>query len=512
MGGDGAERGREEPNQSDAMLERECSRVARSYLYHMCENLGKYQQFLVDFEEKCGLALQKCVKYDAVSTQMGQLTMTDISHNWHTNAGALASDFPEIDQLPDHPDRQVLFVDDRLRRKANGTKAGESASIYGAATAEYYAKLRRAYARRLRLMDNGDVTDVGAKYASPNPSARRAQAVQLIKTPTNQVALDAVERAYLRLGKQSPAGKDQPNTRLIQQMATLGTSEEARMVRRRGRGRSGDAPVGGPAVDETVVADEIEGIGPVIGGREVATLQAQRLTHLSALVDGGKTRALKNAGRRGRGGTGAKTNGVGDWSAGGVASPLATRRDVGEEVFRQALHVFEQRVFDSSGRTLEDALVPRRPVKQTPKFETAVRADGSTFKHTFGNQHSALASLPSRRKPRKTKERKLRDRGLRSMARLDISLSESEDSRTGAEAPMCGVVGKSLVLDDVAQRSGRRRRSGLGNDRKYINVQDACKTGTSAKATRKDARRQKRRLSLARERDFFLQPPEMPDE
>ena len=130
------------------MLERECSRVARSYLYHMCENLGKYQQFLVDFEEKCGLALQKCVKYDAVSTQMGQLTMTDISHNWHTNAGALASDFPEIDQLPDHPDRQVLFVDDRVRRKANGTKAGESASIYGAATAEYYAKLRRAYARR----------------------------------------------------------------------------------------------------------------------------------------------------------------------------------------------------------------------------------------------------------------------------------------------------------------------------------------------------------------------------
>ena len=76
---------------------------------------------------------------------------------------------------------------------------------------------------------------------------------------------------------------------------------------------------------------------------------------------------------------------------------------------------------------------------------------------------------------------------------------------------MCGVVGKSLVLDDVAQRSGRRRRSGLGNDRKYINVQDACKTGTSAKATRKDARRQKRRLSLARERESFLQPPELTD-
>ena len=127
---------------------------------------------------------------------------------------------------------------------------------------------------------------------------------------------------------------------------------------------------------------------------------------------------------------------------GGVASPLATRRDVGEEVFRQALHVFEQRVFDSSGRTLEDALVPRRPVKQTPKFETAVRADGSTFKHTFGNQHSALASLPSRRKPRKTKERKLRDRGLRSIARLNMSLTESEDSRAGAEAPcLCAVWG-----------------------------------------------------------------------
>ena len=49
-----------------------------------------------------------CIKYThiwgQVNTQMGPMTLPDIGHNTHV------SDFPEIDKIPDHPDREVLFV------------------------------------------------------------------------------------------------------------------------------------------------------------------------------------------------------------------------------------------------------------------------------------------------------------------------------------------------------------------------------------------------------------------
>jgi len=39
-----------------------------------------------------------------VNTQMGPMTLPDIGHN------ARVSDFPEIDKIPDHPDRYALVV------------------------------------------------------------------------------------------------------------------------------------------------------------------------------------------------------------------------------------------------------------------------------------------------------------------------------------------------------------------------------------------------------------------
>ena len=39
---------------------------------------------------------------------MGPMTLPDIGHN------ARVSDFPEIDKIPDHPDREVLFLEDGL--------------------------------------------------------------------------------------------------------------------------------------------------------------------------------------------------------------------------------------------------------------------------------------------------------------------------------------------------------------------------------------------------------------
>ena len=73
-------------------------------------------------------------------------------------------------------------------------------------------------------------------------------------------------------------------------------------------------------------------------------------------------------------------------------------------------------------------------------------------------------------------------------------------------------VARSCVLNQIRRQPTGPTRWRAGGTLQYVIGQAACKTGTSAKAARKDARRQKRRLSLARERDFFLQPPELPDE
>ena len=84
--------------------------------------------------------------------------------------------------------------------------------------------------------------------------------------------------------------------------------------------------------------------------------------------------------------------------------------------------------------------------------------------------------MQRRKKRRKTSARKLRDRGLRGLATLDISLSEEDSSD---RRPQCGTIGQPLVLSAAARLEERR-------------------------AGRKQQR--------ASRKEFFLQPPEAPDD
>jgi len=118
--------------------------------------------------------------------------------------------------------------------------------------------------------------------------------------------------------------------------------------------------------------------------------------------------------------------------------------------------------------------------------ETRKLKDGSTRVM----RHSLLGLVPAAqrlaleggKKLRKSVSRKLRDRGLRGLATMDISLSEDESSD---HRPPCGIVGQPLP---------------------------AALTPAQRRVKRLEARRQERKLSAARKKEFFLQSPEDPEE
>lgn len=454
-------------------MAKESRRIGKAYLYHMSVNLRKYQEFLTDFQDQCALALQKKLRYSKVNTQMGPMTLPEIGHN-------AEFEFPEIDQIPDHPDREVLFLEASLLNRTLVRRAHARAR---------YQVLRQQYARDLKMLPNGRVLDMGLRFPelSRNPRVRHRAAINLATQPVAQEALDAAEREYLAVRK-IPKIKAASSRGLLHAAAARGTSEDAIAVRKAFEDEAAHVV---PA--QVLLGDEVG----VIGGHDMRRKQEVRDERIMALIEGRGGRGrdvdadahlVSSTGKR------QKLEGMqlvdmpdtekeGEEGAGAgmqVSGGKARRDQLAQVVFQQALRKFEQNVFQATGDVLEEHLMRRSSGIQ--KFVTEQRKDGSVIRHSLFAS-GPRAALEPRKKFRKSRSRKLRDRGLRGLAAMDISLSEeeSEDDRR----PPCGIIGRPLP---------------------------SALTPAQRRVQRLEARRQARKLFVAKKKEFFLQSPEDPEE
>jgi hypothetical protein len=353
---------------------REEQRLMRTYLHHMSLNIPKYQDFLSTFHDHCSLALQKKLRYSRINTQMGPMTLPEIAHNYHSTSGrSLATDFPEIDKLPDHPDREVLFVDNKLAKRVQAYKE----RLRG-----YYSVLRRRYAHKLERQADGKLVDLGLKYPSIDPRIRRQEGILLLSTPshTSSAAAAALEAArgapsrHRRLvGSDEGAGKEAKLGRaLMYEMAALGTSSEALAVRRR-QDEEANRKDRTAAAGVVFGQEEEEEVGLLLRGRDVHEVKQERHERLMALIDNSgkqRPRAARRLGGDEGGGAerGYRREGMqmvayGGQSEESSAGKLATksrRKALADEAYSKVLQTFEQNVFMNTGDTLEDALVPEK--------------------------------------------------------------------------------------------------------------------------------------------------------